>query len=295
MPPPAPALGGWSFAGITVDGVSGPRVEEVLDALGFTRARGMSAPALPQTHAPGGAGQPAVVAPDGTVVVFTAAGRPAGFLPTGERPGPGRGLTRIDHVGLPQPFDVFEEAGLFHRAVLGLEPQEGTEVAAPFGLLRIRGMATPDRAVRLALSAPALRRGDWAPGVPEPQYVAFATDDRVATARALRAAGVPLLPLPENYAADLDARLDLAPGLLAAVREHGLMYEEDGEGGYLHVSTEVLGDRVFFEVVQRLGAHDGYGSADVAVRTAAHRRCRRTPAASSADGSGAPMVGARHA
>jgi 4-hydroxyphenylpyruvate dioxygenase-like putative hemolysin len=52
------------------------------------------------------------------------------------------------------------------------------------------------------------------------------------------------------------------------------MYEEDADGGYLHVATEVLGDRVFFEVVQRLGDYDGYGTADVPVRMAAQRRAR---------------------
>ncbi|MCW2581418.1 MAG: 4-hydroxyphenylpyruvate dioxygenase, partial [Klenkia sp.] len=56
---------------------------------------------------------------------------------------------------------------------------------------------TPGRDVRLALSVSLLRRGGgWAPGVPDPQHVAFGTDDVVATARALRAAGAPLLAVP---------------------------------------------------------------------------------------------------
>jgi len=202
-------------------------------------------------------------------------GWPADFLATGETAGAGAGITRVDHVGLTQPFDSFDEAGLFWRAVLGLEPREVTEVAAPFGLVRTRSVTSPDRGVRLALSVAALRRGGWSPGVPDPQYVAFATDDVVATARVLRAAGAPLVPMPANYADDLEARLDLPAELLAAVREHGLMYEEDERGGYLHLATAVLGGRVFFEVVQRLGGYDGYGTADAPVRMAAHRRRRQ--------------------
>ncbi|PRY48464.1 4-hydroxyphenylpyruvate dioxygenase [Geodermatophilus tzadiensis] len=242
------------------------------------RAEAMSAPVLPRTRGAAEAELSAVAAPDGTEVFFTRTGPdgwPADFLPTGERPGPGAGITGIDHVGLTQPFDAFDEAGLFYRAVLGLEPQEVTELAAPFGLVRTRAVTGPDRAVRLALSVSALRRGGWAPGVPEPQYVALATDDLVATARALRAAGAPLLPVPANYADDLAARLDLPGDLLDAVREHGLMYEEDAHGGYLHLATDVLGDRVFLEVVQRLGGYDGYGTADAPVRMAAHRRRRQ--------------------
>jgi 4-hydroxyphenylpyruvate dioxygenase len=242
----------------------------------------MSAPVLPRTRGATEAELSAVAAPDGTQVFFTRTvpdGWPADFLPTGERPGPGAGITGVDHVGLTQPFDSFDEAGLFYRAVLGLETQEVTELAAPFGLVRTRAVTGPDRTVRLALSAATLRRGGWAPGVAEPQYVALATDDLVATAGRLRAAGAPLLPLPANYADDLEARFDLPADVLAAVREHGLMYEEDGAGGYLHLATEVLGDRVFFEVVQRLGGYDGYGTADAPVRMAAHRRLRQAATA----------------
>jgi len=91
----------------------------------------------------------------------------------------------------------------------------------------------------------------------------------------LRAAGAPLLPVPANYADDLDARLELPADLLAAIREHGLLYDEDQHGGYLHLATVVLGHRVFFEFVQRLGGYDGYGTVDAPVRMAAHRLARR--------------------
>jgi len=221
-------------------------------------------------------------APDGTQILFTRTGPdgwPADFLATGEEPGAGVGVTGVDHVGLTQPFDSFDEAALFYRSVLGLDPQSVTEVAAPFGLVRGRAVTDPGRALRLALSVSALRRGGWSPAVPAPQYVALATDDLVATAAALRAAGAPLLALPANYADDLDARFDLDEALLAAIREHGLMYEEDAAGAYLHLATEVLGDRVFVEFVQRIGGYDGYGTVNAPVRMAAHRRLRMATAA----------------
>jgi 4-hydroxyphenylpyruvate dioxygenase len=241
------------------------------------RAEALRAPVLPRTRGATEADLSAVEAPDGTQVFFTRTspdGWPADFLPTGTEPDEGAGLTAVDHVGLTQPFDSFDEAGLFYRAVLGLAPQAVTEVAAPFGLVRNRAVTGPDRAVRLSLSVATLRRGGWSPAVPDPQYIALRTDDIAVTAARLRASGAPLLPVPANYADDLDARLDLAPELMAAIRSHGLMYDEDEHGGYLHLATVVLGDRVFFEVVQRLGGYDGYGTADAPVRMAAHRRAR---------------------
>jgi 4-hydroxyphenylpyruvate dioxygenase len=246
------------------------------------RAEAFRAPVLPRTRGAAEADLSAVAAPDGTQVFFARTGPegwPADFLPTGTEAGAGAGLTRVDHVSLTQPFDSFDEAALFYRAVLGLEPQAITEYAAPFGLVRSRAVTGLDRRVRLALSVSLLRRGEWAPGVPAPQHIAFATDDITATARAMQAAGAPLLAVPANYHDDLDARLELDPALLAAVRECGLFYDEDGTGGYLHLFTEVLGSRVFFEVVQRLDGYDGYGAANAPVRMAAHRRLRMTAAA----------------
>nr|WP_218860454.1 sugar phosphate isomerase/epimerase and 4-hydroxyphenylpyruvate domain-containing protein [Petropleomorpha daqingensis] len=252
-------------------------LESADPSLSAARAEALKAPVLPRTRGAAEADLSTVAAPDGTQILFTRTGPdgwPADFLATGETAEDGVGVTGVDHVGLTQPFDSFDEAALFYRAVLGLEPQTTTEVAAPFGLVRTRAVTDAARSVRLALSVSALRRGGWSPGVPEPQYVALATDDLVATAVALRAAGAPLLALPENYADDLDARFDLDPALLAAIREHGLMYEEDASGAYLHLATEVLGDRVFVEFVQRLRGYDGYGTLDAPVRMAAHRRAR---------------------
>jgi 4-hydroxyphenylpyruvate dioxygenase len=241
------------------------------------RATRLLAPVLPRSRGAAEADLSAVAAPDGTQVFFTRTvpdGWPADFLPTGVPRGAGVGITHTDHVALTQPFDSFDEAGLFYREVLGLATEALTEITAPFGLIRERAVTNADRCVRLVLTASLLRRGGWSPGVPAPQHVALATDDLVATARALHDAGAPLLAVPANYHDDLDARFDLDPVLLENMRRYGLFYDEHEDGAFIHIYTEVLGDRVFFEVVQRLGGYDGYGAANAPVRMAAHRRAR---------------------
>ena len=91
----------------------------------------------------------------------------------------------------------------------------------------------------------------------------------------MRELGAPVLTIPENYYDDLDARLAPPPELLAALREHSILYDHDEDGEYLHFYTEMLGSRVFFEVVQRVGGYGGYGAASSApVRMAAHRQRR---------------------
>ncbi|SFS97894.1 bifunctional sugar phosphate isomerase/epimerase/4-hydroxyphenylpyruvate dioxygenase family protein [Saccharopolyspora flava] len=242
------------------------------------RAEAMSSPILPRERGPQEAGLVSVAAPDGTGVFFcdTAAddGWRGDFRDTAA---PAAGLiTGIDHVSLTQPFDHFDEAALFCRSVLGLEPEEVTEYAAPFGMVRNRGMVDATRSVRIALNGALVRRGEWAPAVRDPQHIAFTCTDVLAAAERLRASGAPVLPIPDNYYDDLDARFDLDPDLLGALRRGSVLYDRDAGGEFLHLFTELFGSRVFLELVQRVGDYAGYGVGNAPVRMAAHRRQRMT-------------------
>lgn len=252
-------------------------------AAAAVRAQAMLAPLLPRRVGAGEADLSAVAAPDETAVFFCRTGAAdasswiGDFEPTAAAAGTSPlGLRRIDHVALTQPYDRFDEASLFFRCVLGLPTRHSSEIAAPFGLVRNRTAANVDGSVRIGMTVSVLRRGgQWAPGVTDPQHVAFATDDIVAAARAAVAAGAPVLPVPANYYDDLDARLALPAEQLAALRELNLLYDRTSDGEFWHFYTAVLGGRVFFEVVQRIGDYQGYGEVNSPVRMAAHRRQRR--------------------
>jgi 4-hydroxyphenylpyruvate dioxygenase len=325
-PVPAPELTGIAFAELGVDPESGPELEGLLGALGFThagqhrskpvqlweqggarillnsgvgeaaihafalesadpqesarRAAHLLARPLPRRRRQGEADLTAIAAPDGTEVFFCRTA-PVGehgwlddFLATGTPRTPPTGITAIDHLSLAQPFDRYDEAALFYRSVLGLTDDEAGEFAAPFGLMRTLAIRNAGRSVRIALSVPVLRRGDWAPAVPHPQHLTLRTDDLARTATALRRAGAPLLGIPGNYYDDLEARTELEPDLRARIRDLGAMYDEDQHGRYLQLFTPVSGSRIFVEIVQRVGGYRGYGFANDPVRMAAHRAQR---------------------
>ncbi|MGY3319214.1 TIM barrel protein [Arthrobacter sp. TE12232] len=213
-----------------------------------------------EPHEPGNA-RPPVVAAGGTA---PAAGPAAGAV--------------IDHVNLAQPWQHFDEAVLFYTSALALEPQPYAEVASPTGLVRSQVMLTEDRGVRLVLNlAPLLQQE--AAGTKEPgesgtghrrtyqEHVAFAVTDLVATARAARDRGLDFLQIPANYYEDLDARFALDPDFLATLRELNLLYDRDADGEFLHFYTATVGS-VFFEMVERRGAYDGYGAPNAPVRHA---------------------------
>ena len=104
------------------------------------------------------------------------------------------------------------------------------------------------------------------------QHIAFATSDILATAARLEANGLQLLPIPENYYDDLEARLDLPPERIAALRQHNVLYDRVGYGEYLQVYTQTFEQRFFFEIVERRQAYNGYGAANAGIRLAAQAR-----------------------
>jgi 4-hydroxyphenylpyruvate dioxygenase len=244
------------------------------------RAQALLAPVLERRRNPGEADLSAIAAPDGTSVFFCrTAGHGPGwlddFVTVDAELGDGPDavpIDRIDHIALAHPLEAFDEAGLFYRSVLDLRPGASAELVAPHGLVRSRAVASADRRVRIALNVPALAGTQR--GQAELQHIAFGCDDVIAAARAMRDAGAPILRIPDNYYEDLDARFDLAPALLNVLRELGVLYDRGPDGELLHFYSAHVGGRLFFEVLERRGAYDGYGAANSPVRMAAQRTAR---------------------
>nr|WP_246531321.1 sugar phosphate isomerase/epimerase and 4-hydroxyphenylpyruvate domain-containing protein [Streptomyces bathyalis] len=252
------------------------------------RAEALLATPLPRRRGPEEAELTAVAAPDGTQLFFCPGGDASGpdwradFVPTGTGTGTDHGtegavagvLGRIDHVALAQPNDQFAGSMTFYQSVLDLRERDFAEYAAPFGLVRSRTVGNASGEVRIAMHGALLRRGGWAPSVPDPEHVAFATDDVFAAARNARGRGLEILPVTDNYYDDLDARYAPEPALLRDMRELNILYDRDEHGAFFHFCTGILGSRVFFEVVQRVGDYRGDGAVNAPVRMAAHRQAR---------------------
>jgi 4-hydroxyphenylpyruvate dioxygenase len=252
-------------------------LESADPASSAARAETLLAPVLPRRRGREECDLSAVAAPDGTSLFFCRTGPDetsgwlADFVPlTRDEPARSPVLERVDHVGLSQPFDHFEEAVLFYRSVLGLVPQESLEFAAPDGLVRSKALRSSDGSIRVAINVSLLGRGGGRSDL-EAQHVAFGCQDIFAAADALRTAGTALLPIPDNYYEDLLARTDLDPDVVERMRSYGVLHDHDETGSFLHLYTPMVGRRLFFEVVQRIGDYDGYGAANAPVRMAAQR------------------------
>jgi 4-hydroxyphenylpyruvate dioxygenase len=189
-------------------------------------------------------------------------------------------LDVVDHVAQAVPDGQFDSWILFYRAVLGLEPEDIWVLPDPYGLVRSRAVASKERSVRFPLSFSESRRTATARSVSTfagagVHHVAFATDDIFAAVAAMRQAGVPLLPIPENYYRDLAARFEIEEEAVDRLRRHHVLYDRSADGGELfHVYTRSFEDRFFFEVLERRGGYDQYGAVNAPVRMSAQAQLR---------------------
>jgi 4-hydroxyphenylpyruvate dioxygenase len=255
----------------------GLRVDDPLAAR--NRATALQSARFDAPVGPGEVALPSVVAPGGSIVHFVADGLgddglfEKDFILDPQPAGADCGLQHIDHVGMGLAPDRIDTWVLFCRAVLGLEAGDSLKLPDPFGLVRSFGMADAGRRLRFVLNVPLSARtriahAVGASGGAGVQQIAFASDDVFASVQRLREAGVALVAVPGNYHDDLATRFDLEPALVQRMREHAVLFDRTADGDYLHAGTRTFADRFFFEIVQRVGGYDGYGTPNASVRMA---------------------------
>ncbi|MDB5843262.1 MAG: 4-hydroxyphenylpyruvate dioxygenase [Polaromonas sp.] len=234
---------------------------------------------------------PAVHAPDGSLVYFCQAPQDsvypfeADFVmdPAALHGGPLGQKASFDHMVQAVPAGQVEPWVLFHRAVLGLVPQRNVMMHDPYGVIKSREIESNDCAVRVSIAVSERDNTSVSRSVSSfrgagVQQIALAVPDLVTTARALKASGAPLLPIPGNYYDDLAAKYDLDAGLLVALRELGILYDREANGGeLLQLYFTPFDERFHFELLERRGGYAGYGAPNAPFRLAAMEQWRQAP------------------
>jgi 4-hydroxyphenylpyruvate dioxygenase len=187
------------------------------------------------------------------------------------------GLTTIDHISQSMHYEEMLTWLLFYKSLLDLSKLPEQDVLDPGGLVKSQVLQSEDGALRLILNASQSAQTlssrflveAFGSGV---QHIAFASRDILATARALVANGVGLLPIPENYYDDLEAKTDLSPEAIDELKSLNVLYEREGEAEYFQLYTHTFANHFFFEIVERRGGYRGFGAANAQIRLAAQAR-----------------------
>ncbi|MFO1159973.1 MAG: TIM barrel protein [Reyranellaceae bacterium] len=258
----------------------GLRVDDAMAAL--DRAQLLLDAPFRQAVGPGELEIPAVRGLGGSLIYFIDAKSDLGrvwdieFRPTAGGAANAAGLRRVDHISQSMVYDEMLSWLLFYGSLLDVEKTAAQDVLDPGGLLKSQVVESANGALRIVLNGSQSSRTQTSRFLSEAfgsgiQHIALATDDLIETVQRLRANGVKLLAVPENYYDDLEAKSGLSSDLIATLRAHDVLYDREGDAEYFQIYTHTVDDRFFFEIVERRN-YRGYGAANAPIRLAAQAR-----------------------
>ena len=179
-------------------------------------------------------------------------------------------FTEIDHcVGNVELGKMDEWVDFYHRVMGFTNMKEfvGDDIATEYSALMSKVVADGSRKVKFPLNEPAAGKrksqiDEYLEfyGGPGAQHIALATDDIVASVRAMTAAGVEFLTTPDSYYEELGSWVGETRVPTGELRELGILADRDEDGYLLQIFTQPVQDRptVFFELIERHGSQ-GFG------------------------------------
>ena len=184
-------------------------------------------------------------------------------------PGPRR-FQAIDHCVGNVELGKMNDWVAFYNDVMGFTNMKefvGDDIATEYSALMSKVVANSSRKVKFPLNEPAIAKKKsqideylefyGGPGV---QHIALATNDIVATVRAMRASGVQFLDTPDSYYDTLGDWAGETRVPVETLRELKILVDRDEDGYLLQIFTKPVQDRptVFFEMIERHGSM-GFG------------------------------------
>jgi len=177
---------------------------------------------------------------------------------------PARYFQAIDHcVGNVEQMD---EWVAYYNRVMGftnLKEFIGEDIATEYSALMSKVVASGNHRVKFPINEPAAGKKKsqideylefyGGPGV---QHLALATNDIVASVRAMREMGVEFLETPDAYYDTLGEWVGETRVPVETLRELRILADRDEDGYLLQIFTKPVQDRptVFFELIERHGS-----------------------------------------
>jgi len=176
------------------------------------------------------------------------------------------GLKAIDHIVANVEEGKMQEWVQFYENVLGfslLVHFDEKDISTEYTALMSKVVQDGQGRIKFPINEPAKgrRRSQIEEflhfyGGPGVQHIAMATDDILATVRALRNNDVTFLKVPKAYYELLPDRIGAIDEDLREIADLGILVDRDEEGYLLQIFTKPVEDRptLFFEIIQRHGA-----------------------------------------
>jgi 4-hydroxyphenylpyruvate dioxygenase len=176
------------------------------------------------------------------------------------------GLKAIDHIVGNVDEGKMDEWVRFYQDVLGFSQLvhfDDKDISTEYTALMSKVVQSGEGSIKFPINEPAKARRRsqieeylefyGGPGV---QHIAMATENILATVRAMRHNDVSFLRVPPTYYEMLPTRVGRIDEDLRDLAELGILVDRDEEGYLLQIFTKPVEDRptLFFEVIERHGS-----------------------------------------
>ena len=176
------------------------------------------------------------------------------------------GLKYVDHCVGNVELGKMNEWVAFYTRVLGFHnilTFDDKDISTEYSALMSTVMSNGNGRIKFPINEPAAGKKKSqideylefykGPGV---QHIAIATDDIIATVKALKSRGVEFLMTPSSYYDELESRVGKIDEPVDTLRELGILVDRDDEGYLLQLFSKPVQDRptLFYEIIQRKGA-----------------------------------------
>lgn len=183
---------------------------------------------------------------------------------------------KIDHIAQTLNQDEMSSSLLSYSVLFSCKKSPIVDIIDQYGITKSQIIENKTQTFRMTMNgadnsntiAGQFLKKTTRPGI---QHIALSSDNLIALVKKLKKKGQEFLKISDNYYDDIEARFGLDFNFCNELKELNILYDEDENGSFLQVYTNLINNTFFFEIVQRINNYQGYGANNALFRIAAQK------------------------
>ena len=183
---------------------------------------------------------------------------------------------KIDHIAQTLHHDEMPSSLLSYSTMFDCKKSPVIDIIDSYGITKSQVIENETQTFRMTMNgaensktnAGQFLKKNKRPGI---QHIALSTDNLITLVNKLKGKGQKFLKVSDNYYDDIDARFGLDFNFCNQLKNLNILYDEDRDGSFLQVYTNIINNTFFFEIVQRIDNYKGYGESNALFRIAAQK------------------------
>ena len=183
---------------------------------------------------------------------------------------------KIDHIAQTLHHDEMPSSLLSYSTMFDCKKSPVIDIIDSYGITKSQVIENETQTFRMTMNgaensktnAGQFLKKNKRPGI---QHIALSTDNLITLVNKLKGKGQKFLKVSDNYYDDIEARFGLDFDFCNQLKDLNILYDEDKNGSFLQVYTNIINNTFFFEIVQRIDNYKGYGESNALFRIAAQK------------------------